>query len=84
MRNSGPLNVAAELIFAAGIGAPSIPVTLVITNDEVALEEIEQFNLTISSPSDPRVRIFPEITEIFIVDDDGMWLANHVANHICD
>ncbi len=54
----------------------SLPLSF--TDDEVALEAVELFNLTLSSPSDSRVQLggsvgitdFPGQTEIAIADDD--------------
>ncbi len=66
---SGPL-ISELLTLPSGSGGQSL--TLDITDDLVALENVESFNLTLSSPSDLRAQLGAlSVADIFIEDDDG-------------
>lgn len=77
MEISGP-QVNERVNFSAGSLQQTASLPLSITNDEVALEALEVFNLTLSSPSHSAIllggtvgiTVFPGVTEIAIADDD--------------
>ncbi len=77
---SGPLSVNESITIGSGELGASL--TLLITNDDIALENDEVFSLSISSPSDSRVQTGPvSETSITIEDDDGWWYT-HVQLYI--
>ena len=61
------------IIFGAGPDAPnSITVQFDLTDDNVALEDVEQYFVRLSVPRDSGALIVqPERTQINVLDDDG-------------
>ena len=58
----------------AGPGAPdTITITFPLTDDDVALEEIERFfvGLMVENPDSGVIITQPERTQINVLDDDG-------------
>ena len=75
--------IRKTVTFEAGPGAPdNITVYFNITDDNVALEAVEMFEVELSLPQqNPSVVQLGDIsvTTVTILDDDGMNLYNHVC-----
>ena len=76
MRSAPAIN---ELItFGAGPSAPdTLTVTFPLTDDDVALEDVERFfvDLTVETPGSGVLVVQPERTRINVLDDDGKPLS---------
>ena len=75
---SGP-QVNETITFAAGEVSSTVNITFEIRDDDVALEDPEMFNLTLSPPSNPQ-EYFAR-TEITISDPNGTCCIKLTANH---
>ena len=64
-------NVSSTVTFASG-GSLTAPLpSFVITNDDVALEDVERYSLSISNPSVTQNVVAAGSTDIDITDDDS-------------
>ena len=59
----------------------SICINFTINDDNIALQEPQEYNLILLSPEDPQLQIERNSTRIIIMDDDGIKNLQIVYRH---